>query len=84
MSRWYSSWRRYVEQGTGEDNKCDSESQPMDLHSSKIVNRPGPIDNSDIVEKECEGGDLQLRRMLMEEQDYVLVSQEVWEMLLNW
>ncbi|XP_050377387.1 ubiquitin carboxyl-terminal hydrolase 9-like [Argentina anserina] len=82
--RWYSSWRRYVEQGSGENDEWDSESQHKDLLPSKIVNRPGPIDNSDIVEKECEGRDLQLRRMLLEEDDYVLVSQEVWEMLLNW
>ncbi|XP_062025492.1 ubiquitin carboxyl-terminal hydrolase 9-like [Rosa rugosa] len=84
-NRWFSSWKMYVEQGTGENDKWDSESQHMDLLSSKI-NRPGPIDNSDIVEKESEGGggDLQLRRMLMEELDYVLVSQEVWEKLFDW
>lgn len=56
----------------------------MDLLSSKIVARPGPIDNSDIVVNESEGNDLQLHRMLVEERDYVLVSQEVWEKLSDW
>ncbi|CAB4310728.1 unnamed protein product [Prunus armeniaca] len=85
-NRWYLSWKKYVEQGTGErlNDEWYLESQQMDLLSSKIVARPGPIDNSDIVVNESEGNDLQLHRTLVEERDYVLVSQEVWEKLSDW
>ncbi|CAN6718410.1 unnamed protein product [Malus baccata var. baccata] len=83
---WYSSWKRYVEQGAGEHpyDEQDSVSHNLDIFSSKIIARPGPIDNSDIVVSESEGDDLQLHRTLLEDLDYVLVSQEVWEKLFDW
>ncbi|KAL6986518.1 ubiquitinyl hydrolase 1 [Sarracenia purpurea var. burkii] len=60
-----------------------------DSHSmvlSKAIDRPGPIDNSDIVVNgiDTEGDDLELRRTLQEGCDYILVSQQVWEKLFDW
>lgn len=58
----------------------------MSVHPPKRVERPGQIDNSDIVlgVNGREGDEPELRRMLEEGQDYVLVSQEVWEKLFDW
>ncbi|KAL5551499.1 hypothetical protein UlMin_001675 [Ulmus minor] len=87
-NRWYSSWQSYVGQDIGErmDEDQSSESQNNDGISSMRADRPGPIDNSDIVLKEngSEGNEFELCRMLEEGQDYVLVPQEVWEKLLDW
>lgn len=55
--------------------------------SSKRAERPGPIDNSDIIQNgngSGEGDDLEVRRNLEEGQDYVLVPQQVWEKLFCW
>ncbi|KAK3228187.1 hypothetical protein Dsin_008049 [Dipteronia sinensis] len=81
-TRWYKSWERYV--GGGGDQ--------LDSHhinngvSGNTVERPGPIDNSDLVENGFggEGGDVELRKNLEEVQDYVLVPQQVWEKLFHW
>lgn len=58
----------------------------MSVLPLKRVERPGQIDNSDLVlgVNGCEGDEPELRRMLEEGQDYVLVSQEVWEKLFDW
>ena len=54
--------------------------------SLKRVEGPWQIDNSDIVlgVNGCTSDEFELRRMLEEGQDYVLVSQEVWEKLFEW
>lgn len=88
LDRWYSSWQRYTGQGMGESSVDGwaSESQNMDVLSLKNAERPGPIDNSDLLLKEdgSEGDEPELRRMLEEGRDYVLVPQQVWEKLLDW
>lgn len=88
MHRWFSSWQRYTRQGVGESliDEKSSESQDMDVLSLKSADRPGQIDNSDLVlnKNGCEGDELEIRRMLEEGRDYVLVSQQVWEKLLDW
>ena len=60
----------------------------MNGPSSMVAERPCPIDNSDIVENgsdcDCKENEMQLQRMLMEGQDYVLVPQGVWEKLHEW
>jgi hypothetical protein len=63
-----------------------SDSQQSNVGPSKMADRPGPIDNSDIVlnRNDCEGNDIELRRALEEGVDYVLVPQEVWEKLIDW
>lgn len=87
-NRWYSSWQRYTGPGIGESSVDGwaSESQNMDVLSLKNAERPGPIDNSDLLLKEdgSEGDEPELRRMLEEGRDYVLVPQQVWEKLLDW
>lgn len=82
-NRWFTSWQRYVGQGTGE---YSSDSQHLNVGPSKMADRPGPIDNSDIVlnRNDCEGNDIELHRTLQEGVDYVLVPQEVWEKLFDW
>ncbi|CAH8272862.1 unnamed protein product [Arabidopsis lyrata] len=69
--RWYASWQKYVEQST---NEC----------LSGESSRPGAIDNHDIIESESDANDPQLRRLLVEGVDYVLVPQEVWKRLVEW
>ncbi|PON61141.1 Ubiquitinyl hydrolase [Trema orientale] len=87
-NRWFSSWQRYTRHSIGESlvDEQSSESQSMDILSFKSADRPGEIDNSDIVlnENGSEGGELEICRMLEEGRDYVLVSQQVWEKLLDW
>ncbi|KAL6979385.1 ubiquitinyl hydrolase 1 [Sarracenia purpurea var. burkii] len=85
-NRWFTSWQKYTGQDVGAHvfDKHSTDSQSLVL--PKPVDRPGPIDNSDIVLKgnDYEGGDLELHRNLEEGCDYVLVPQEVWEMLFDW
>ncbi|XP_062074713.1 ubiquitin carboxyl-terminal hydrolase 10-like isoform X2 [Humulus lupulus] len=87
-NRWFSSWQRYTKQGMAESlvDEQSSGSQNMDVITLKSANRPGQIDNSDIVlnSKDSDGDELELHRMLEEGRDYVLVSQQVWERLLSW
>ncbi|XP_062100822.1 ubiquitin carboxyl-terminal hydrolase 10-like [Humulus lupulus] len=87
-NRWFSSWQRYTKQGVAESlvDEQSSGSQNMDVITLKSANRPGQIDNSDIVlnNKDSDGDELELRRMLEEGRDYVLVSHQVWERLLSW
>ncbi|GAY57163.1 hypothetical protein CUMW_177300 [Citrus unshiu] len=86
-TRWYRSWERYV---CGDEPSIDNisfDSPHMNGVSSKRVERPGPIDNSDIIQNgngSSEGDDLEVRRNLEEGQDYVLVPQQVWEKLFCW
>lgn len=51
-----------------------------------MADRPGPIDNSDIVLdiNDLGSNDVEVRESLHEGVDYVLVPQEVWEKLFNW
>lgn len=74
-NRWYSRWQRYVGDCAG---MLSTDQQSSD--------RPGPIDNSDIISNgsNCDGNDLDIDRTLVENTHYVLVPQEVWERLLEW
>lgn len=79
-------WQRYIGMSLGaySFNEHATKSLPSLLPNS--ANRPGPIDNSDIIIREADGGgdDPQLLRTLEEGRDYVLVPQEVWEKLFEW
>ncbi|XP_021300601.1 ubiquitin carboxyl-terminal hydrolase 9-like isoform X2 [Herrania umbratica] len=89
-SRWFRMWERYV--GIDADDNLignqSSDSRQWNGASSVVAERPGPIDNSDIVQNgsdcDCKENEIQLRRLLMEGQDYVLVPQGVWEKLHEW
>ncbi|MBA0835244.1 hypothetical protein Goarm_007536 [Gossypium armourianum] len=89
-SSWFRKWERYVGID-GDENLIgnqSSDSRHINGASSVVAERPGPIDNSDIVENgsdsDGKGNDIQLRRMLIEGQEYVLVPQGVWEKLHGW
>ncbi|MBA0718816.1 hypothetical protein Golax_006544 [Gossypium laxum] len=89
-SSWFRKWERYVGID-GDENLIgnqSSDSRHINGASSVVAERPGPMDNSDIVENgsdsDGKGNDIQLRRMLIEGQDYVLVPQGVWEKLHGW
>ncbi|XP_057993953.1 ubiquitin carboxyl-terminal hydrolase 9 isoform X2 [Hevea brasiliensis] len=87
-ARWFTTWERYVGQGS-DDHVVDmqsSDSQDFAVVSTRITDRPGPISNSDIVENGGDGedDDLELSRTLLEGRDYVLVPQKVWEKLVQW
>lgn len=58
----------------------------MDVDTLGVAGRPGPIDNSDIVEDAHagDGDDLDISRTLLEGRDYVLIPQTVWEKLVQW
>ncbi|XP_042025033.1 ubiquitin carboxyl-terminal hydrolase 9-like isoform X1 [Salvia splendens] len=85
-SRWFMAWQRYI--GKIEDDyPFDSSSVgPSSVASSCTKDRPGPIDNTDLVINEVKDKDedLQLHRTLQEGHDYELVPEEVWERLLKW
>ncbi|XVF53187.1 hypothetical protein PTKIN_Ptkin05aG0080200 [Pterospermum kingtungense] len=89
-SRWFQRWERFVGIDANGDliENESSDSRHFDGASSMVAERPGPIDNSDIVQNgsdcDCKENEIQLRRGLMEGQDYVLVPQGVWEKLHEW
>ncbi|XP_022929032.1 ubiquitin carboxyl-terminal hydrolase 9-like isoform X1 [Cucurbita moschata] len=87
-NRWFRRWQLYVGQPTEEFSSKDhsSDSQHCNMVPSNVVERPGPIDNSDIVVNgsDSENNDLELKRFLEERRDYVLVPSAVWEKLYDW
>ncbi|KAK1400579.1 hypothetical protein POM88_000184 [Heracleum sosnowskyi] len=82
-NRWFTEWKKYNGFGAYPDDEVLPEPH---LIISDAADRPGPIDNSNIVStgSNSEGEDLQLLDNLEEERDYVLVSQDVWEKLFEW
>ncbi|KAK4421450.1 Ubiquitin carboxyl-terminal hydrolase 10 [Sesamum alatum] len=85
-SRWFTAWQRYTGQTEGAFPFEDHSIQSQSLIPSNAEDRPGPIDNSDIIVNggDNKNDDPQLLRTLEEGRDYVLVPQEVWEKLLKW
>ncbi|XP_058104994.1 ubiquitin carboxyl-terminal hydrolase 9-like [Magnolia sinica] len=86
-NRWWRDWQEYVRQdenGCSIDEHCSSSHHMNGSLSNR--HRPGQIDNSDLVLNgmEGDGNELELRRLLEEGHDYVLVPQEVWKKLLEW
>lgn len=83
LCRWFTGWKKYAGFGTYPYDEVLPEPH---LLISDIADRPGPIDNSNIVAtgSNSEGEDLQLLDNLEEERDYVVVSQDVWEKLFEW
>ncbi|WCJ26655.1 Ubiquitin carboxyl-terminal hydrolase 9 [Euphorbia peplus] len=75
-SRWFTKWETYVAQ----------DAQHMDVTPSAIPHRPGPIDNSDIVQHgpDADAHDVPLTKTLLDGRDYTLVPCKVWEKLLHW
>lgn len=72
-------WQKYTGQRVGVF--------PSDEHltqASSTADRPGPIDNSDIVLNGTDANDPQLLRTVEEGRDYVLVPKDVWERLYAW
>lgn len=71
---------------TGEQSS--SSRQHANKVHSEIAERPGPIDNSDIISNgngnNCDSNNIDIHRNLEEGTDYVLVPQKVWERLLGW
>ncbi|KAF2325762.1 hypothetical protein GH714_036668 [Hevea brasiliensis] len=87
-ARWFARWESYVGHSS-DDHLVDmqsSDSQDLAVVPMSIPDRPGQINNSDIVENRSdgEGDDLELARTLLEGRDYVLVPQKVWEKLVQW
>ncbi|KAK1400580.1 hypothetical protein POM88_000185 [Heracleum sosnowskyi] len=82
-NRWFTRWKKYTGFGAYTDDEVLPEPH---LIISDAADRPGPIDNSNIVAtgSNSEGEDFQLLDNLEEERDYVVVSQDVWEKLFEW
>ncbi|KAL8200955.1 hypothetical protein R6Q57_012294 [Mikania cordata] len=85
-SRWFTRWQRYVGEETGEHELKEVATVNQVSTFTKAGERPGPIDNTDIITNGDgrDGGDLQLHRTLNERSDYVLVPQVIWEKLHGW
>ncbi|KAK8685100.1 hypothetical protein V6N13_041109 [Hibiscus sabdariffa] len=87
-SSWFRRWERYVGIEADGNLNQSSDSRLLNVTSLMVAEMPGPIDNSDIVRNgsdcDCKEDEIQLRTMLMEGQDYVLVPQKVWEKLHEW
>ncbi|KAL8266622.1 hypothetical protein R6Q59_003966 [Mikania micrantha] len=85
-SRWFTRWQRYVGEETGEHELKEVATVNQVSTLTKAGERPGPIDNTDIITNGDgrDGGDLQLHRTLNERSDYVLVPQVIWEKLHGW
>lgn len=79
--RWFIGWKRYTEQ---EVEDIEMNGSLPDLPNG--VDKPGPIDNSDLILDVNDGDvdNLELIRTLEEGQDYVLVPEAVWKKLLEW
>ncbi|KAL9297639.1 hypothetical protein ACSQ67_023535 [Phaseolus vulgaris] len=86
--RWFSRWQSYVGPCVGmlSIDKQSSDGPLTNMTNTKIADRPGPIDNSDIISKgnNFDSNSLDICRMLGEGTDYVLVPEKVWERLLEW
>ncbi|KAL1802822.1 hypothetical protein ACET3Z_031469 [Daucus carota] len=82
-NRWFTEWKKYA--GFGAYPYDEVLPEPH-ISISNAADRPGPIDNCNIVANgsNCEGEDLQLLDNLEEQRDYVVVSQDVWEKLFDW
>ncbi|XP_023770478.1 ubiquitin carboxyl-terminal hydrolase 9 [Lactuca sativa] len=85
-NRWFTKWQKYVGEETGAYQLEELSNDKQASASSKVGERPGPIDNTDIIANEGghDGNDLQLPRTLVEREDYVLVPQGVWDKLHGW
>lgn len=83
--RWFSAWQRYTGQREGAQPFEEYPIESQILAPSDSDERPGAIDNCDIIiNGDYETDDPQLLKTLVEGRDYVLVPQEVWEKLTKW
>ncbi|GAB2274235.1 hypothetical protein Dimus_009002 [Dionaea muscipula] len=85
-ARWYVAWQRYVGDDIDEDSLAHHSIPAQAADLPKRIDKPGPIDNSDLVVnlKDEESDHLELIRSLEEGPDYVLVPEEVWNKLFDW
>jgi len=75
---WWMEWQRYVGLVSCDENGTEQLPQ--------ATTRPGQIDNSKLVSAETISGseEPELRRTLIDGEDYILVPQQVWRRLLQW
>ncbi|KZV22450.1 ubiquitin carboxyl-terminal hydrolase 9 [Dorcoceras hygrometricum] len=85
-SRWFIAWQKYTRLMVDTYPFNHHSVESVHVTSSNTENRPGPIDNSDIVVngRDAKDDDPEILRHLEEGRDYVLVPQEVWDKLLKW
>jgi ubiquitin carboxyl-terminal hydrolase 4/11/15 len=80
-NRWFTEWQKYVGQvGVIPFDDISSVSHAL------VADRPGPIDNTNLVsnENESDADDPQILKTVEEGQDYVFVCHEVWKKLFEW
>lgn len=80
MFRWYTAWQRYTGQPVG----AYTFGQPLAVPNT--AERPGPIDNSDIIVRgsDNDSDGAQVLRTSQEGLNYELVPKEAWEKLFEW
>ncbi|CAI9100997.1 OLC1v1038211C1 [Oldenlandia corymbosa var. corymbosa] len=85
-TKWYLNWQKYTSTGQQPFFPPDDHEQREPSSSTVPAQRPGPIDNSDIIDSDQRDADddPQLRRTKLEGRDYVLLPEEAWERLYSW
>ena len=74
--KWYKLWKEHV----GVDNEDDKTTESSQTQVE-------PIDNTDLVNASAGGDSLErpkLKSGLLEDSDYALVPEQVWNMLFTW
>jgi len=72
-AKWFRSWKEF----TSYDAKSEDAGEPIGTSASS---RPGPIDNSHLLEE----GSQSLRRSLIQNEDYEIIHEKVWDTLCDW
>ncbi|KAL6875597.1 hypothetical protein ACP4OV_013110 [Aristida adscensionis] len=83
-TRWWQSWIDYVTQDLTSVTSNGSHHHEFGSNTSR---RPGAIDNSDLIDDKTHLNsymEFELHDTLVEGRDYVLLPQQVWQMLYDW
>jgi len=72
-AKWLRLWKEF----TSYDVKSEEADEPI---ASSCVSRPGAIDNSHLLEEGSEA----LKRSLIQNEDYEIIHEKVWDALCDW
>nr|XP_043636316.1 ubiquitin carboxyl-terminal hydrolase 5-like [Erigeron canadensis] len=80
--RWWRTWSEYVNQNLAND---ESSVEPRGSGSSRTVQKPQSIDNSDLIcGSSSENSTFEIHEALVEGTDYILVPEKVWNQFYSW
>ncbi|KAH7285349.1 hypothetical protein KP509_33G024300 [Ceratopteris richardii] len=85
--RWWKQWSAYIQQEGRSSNGlepgpvyCSNSSE----ESSTIPQRPSTIDNSELVIQLKREDNIELREVLLENHDYILLPEQIWAAFQKW